>query len=256
MNLAACQLLAEPPAQALPALLRLISAQLIAIAAEAESSKATLIEPTADQVDQAFAFIDRNDELISRVEAALAASMNATAGNVFAEQPAPALAAVLRSISAQLVAKAAEADPTADQVFALLDRNNDGLVTEEAVREYFKRMADPKQMLQSLSVSTIEEAVQTLLKLLDTNSDSLIRCMHAFVHHVCRVLSYPHIVSYCISPTYCIASNCILPHHLTAPHPTEPSRLHDRDLIALLHPIVAHIMYYHIVSYRILSDLI
>ena len=144
----------------------------------------------------------------------------------------------------------------ADKIFALLDRNDDGFVTEEEVKEYVRRMADPKPMLKSLSVSTTEEAAQKLLQLLDTSGDSLIRCAVALVHHVCRVLSNPHIVSYCILPTYGITSNCILPHHLTAPHPTEPSRLHDRDLIALLHPIVAHIMYYHIVSYRILSDLI
>ena len=64
----------------------------------------------------------------------------------------------------------------ADKIFALLDRNDDGFVTEEEVKEYVRRMADPKPMLKSLSVSTTEEAAQKLLQLLDTSRDSLIRC--------------------------------------------------------------------------------
>ena len=58
-------------------------------------------------------------------------------------------------------------------------------------------MADPKPMLESLSVSTTEEAAQKLLQLLVTSRDSLIRCALALAPPVsvdlivsCRVVSY------------------------------------------------------------------
>ena len=62
------------------------------------------------------------------------------------------------------------------QLFAELDRNEDGHVSAHELRAFLSKMAAPGALLRKLNVASTDAAADALLEMIDTNHDGRITC--------------------------------------------------------------------------------